>query len=100
VHNDSRPDDSERKGNHSNTEAMLSEREKTHGPYKVKAEIIQNLKRVMTAYAGWHSLSDVQRESLDMIVHKIGRILSGDPNVADHWDDIAGYAKLVSRDLT
>jgi hypothetical protein len=79
--------------------SLLAEREKTHGPYAVKAEIIQELKRVMGAYPGWHALSDVQKESLDMIVHKIGRILSGDPNVADHWDDIAGYAKLVSLDL-
>lgn len=41
-------------------------------------------------------LDDVQRESLSMIFHKIGRILAGDPNFRDHWDDIAGYAKLAA----
>jgi hypothetical protein len=34
---------------------------------------------------------------LEMIAHKIGRVLAGDPNHADHWDDIAGYARLVAR---
>jgi hypothetical protein len=41
----------------------------------------------------------IQVEALEMIAHKIGRILSGDPNHQDHWDDIAGYAKLVSERL-
>lgn len=34
-----------------------------------------------------------------MIAHKIGRILNGDPNYADSWIDIAGYAKLVADRL-
>jgi hypothetical protein len=36
-------------------------------------------------------------ESLEMIAHKIGRILAGNENFHDHWDDIAGYAKLGSE---
>jgi hypothetical protein len=78
-------------------DALLEEREKTHGPYTEKARIIQELKEIMRGAAGWHALMDVQKESLEMIVHKIGRILSGDPNCADHWDDIAGYAKLAKK---
>ena len=34
-----------------------------------------------------------------MIACKIARILSGDPNWRDHWDDIAGYATLVAERL-
>jgi hypothetical protein len=34
-----------------------------------------------------------------MIVHKIGRILNGDPNYDDSWADIAGYAQLVVKEL-
>jgi hypothetical protein len=34
-----------------------------------------------------------------MIAHKIGRILNGDPDYIDSWDDIAGYAKLVADRL-
>lgn len=80
-------------------EVLLDEREKTHGPYAVKAEIIQRLKDVMRSYDGWDALTNAQRESLEMIVHKIGRVLSGNPNTVDHWDDIAGYAKLISKSL-
>lgn len=32
-----------------------------------------------------------------MIAHKLARIAVGDPDVNDHWDDIAGYATLVSQ---
>jgi ATP-dependent helicase YprA (DUF1998 family) len=80
-------------------DALLVEREKTHGPYKVKAKIIQDLKCAMELADGWDNLNDMQRESLHMIAHKIGRILSGDPDCADHWDDVAGYARLVSKSL-
>jgi hypothetical protein len=80
-------------------DAMLVERERTHGPYMVKAKIIQDLKCAMELADGWDNLNDMQRESLHMIAHKIGRILSGDPNCVDHWDDVAGYARLVSKSL-
>jgi hypothetical protein len=80
-------------------DAILIEREKTHGPYVVKAKIIQDLKCAMELADGWDNLNDMQRESLHMIAHKIGRILSGDPNCVDHWDDVAGYARLVSKSL-
>ena len=36
---------------------------------------------------------------LGTIADKIGRILSGDPNYADNWHDIQGYAKLVEDRL-
>jgi hypothetical protein len=32
-----------------------------------------------------------------MIQHKIGRILNGDPDYVDNWDDIAGYSQLVAK---
>lgn len=41
-------------------------------------------------------LPKMHREALDMIAHKIGRILNGDHDYADSWDDIAGYARLVA----
>jgi hypothetical protein len=45
------------------------------------------------------TFADDQWEALEMIVHKIGRIVNGNPDVVDHWVDIAGYAKLVSDRL-
>lgn len=77
------------------TADLLAERGKTHGEYSVHARITQELKATMRDYYTTdHNYS--QRESLEMIAHKIGRILAGDPDFRDHWDDIAGYAKLVA----
>ena len=50
----------------------------------------------MQSYDGWAKLTDPQKEALEMIAHKIGRILAGRPAFRDQWDDIAGYAKLVA----
>lgn len=81
------------------TKDLLAERGKTHGDFVVHAGITQDIKRIMQRYDGWAKLSDTQKESLEMIAHKIGRIIAGDPNHKDHWDDIAGYAKLVGDRL-
>jgi len=40
-----------------------------------------------------------QKEALEMIQHKIGRILNGDQYYHDSWHDIIGYAKLVADTL-
>jgi hypothetical protein len=81
------------------TEAILAERAKTHGSYKLHARITQDMKSVMQTQDKWAYLTNSQREALEMIVHKIGRILAGNANYADHWDDIAGYSKLVSKEI-
>lgn len=82
------------------TDALLEERGKQHGDFTNHAQITQDLKTVMWQAPGWENLTSVQRESLEMIVHKIGRILAGNPNHRDHYDDIAGYARLVSQRLS
>jgi hypothetical protein len=81
------------------TAALLQERGKTHGDYSDHARITQVTKQFWQGEAGWQRLSVEQRETLDMIAHKVGRALAGDPNFKDHWDDIAGYAKLVADRL-
>lgn len=80
-------------------EEIIAERAKTHGDYSTTASIAQSLKRQMRAAVGWHSLSDVQKESLEMVAVKVARILSGDASEPDHFRDIAGYAQLVVADL-
>jgi len=81
---------------------LLDERGKTHGSYPDHARITQRLKRVAVeelfdrSRRGQPELSYEALESIDMILHKIGRVIAGDPNFQDHWDDIAGYAKLVN----
>jgi hypothetical protein len=79
----------------------LKERQKTHGDFSGHAEIAQQLKaqiRYFEAQRGC-DLEPDQRESLEMICHKIARILNGNPNHKDHWHDIAGYAELIAGRL-
>lgn len=78
-----------------NIEQTLVEREGSHGDYRDHARTTQGIKNAMLSSTKWQSLSDPQKESLDMIAHKVGRILNGDPNFIDSWRDIAGYATLV-----
>ena len=81
-------------------EDTLAERGKTHGNFEDMANTTQFFKDEMRGYDNWNKLDQDQREALDMIVHKISRILNGDPNHADTWHDIAGYAKLVDDRLS
>jgi hypothetical protein len=74
---------------------ILNERHKTHGDYYHNAATAQALKDEMRRGMNWKSLDDMQRETLEMVATKIGRILSGDPHEPDHWKDIAGYAQLI-----
>lgn len=73
----------------------LAARQSTHGSFKESAITVQRLKAVMRNTPNWESLSGSQKEALEMAQHKIGRILHGDPNFADHWIDIQGYIRLV-----
>lgn len=86
-----------------NTEELLAERGQTHGDYTDHAETTQRLKMVVRECLIQRALRDQPElsyealESIDMILHKIGRIVAGQWDHPDHWDDIAGYAKLVVR---
>lgn len=75
--------------------ATLIERGARYGDFTTHSLYTQNLKECMHSSSGWRMLSDDKKEALDMIAHKIGRILNGDPNYKDSWHDIAGYAKLA-----
>lgn len=82
-------------------ETMLSEREKTHGNFRDHARCTQRLKAVLRdelEIVG-KTLTMEQQEALDMIFHKIGRMVAGDANFIDHWDDMAGYSTLVAKIL-
>lgn len=73
---------------------ILNERQKTHGDFNSNARATQRFRDFMRAEPGWDKLSDRQKQSLDEIVLKIARILAGNPDAREHWDDISGYANL------
>ena len=83
----------------SDMEKTLAERGAVYGRFVDQAEISQSLKRVMRAAPGWQELPNDMRESLEMVAHKVARILNGNPNYADSWHDVAGYTTLVEKRL-
>jgi hypothetical protein len=83
------------------TDVILEERGTRYGKFSGQAEVSQRLKAVVREFEAKRGcdLDPDQRESLEMICHKIARIINGDPNYHDSWADIAGYAKLVADRL-
>jgi Domain of unknown function (DUF6378) len=79
------------------TEALLADRETTHGSFAQNAKRGQELRNLFMASPGWRKADDRQREALHYIAGKLSRILSGQPGHADHWADIAGYATLAAH---
>jgi DNA-binding PadR family transcriptional regulator len=82
-------------------DATLDARAVEYGKFIEGAEVMQMLKRVVQAALNNRdkTLAHDQAEAMDMIIHKIGRIVNGNPDVVDHWLDIAGYAQLVADRL-
>lgn len=82
-------------------ETILKERGANYGDFLKQAEVAQLLKNVIMAHliAQGKTLIVDQQEALEMIATKIARILNGNPNYADNWRDIAGYATLVADRL-
>ncbi|OQX04927.1 MAG: hypothetical protein BWK76_28115 [Desulfobulbaceae bacterium A2] len=79
-------------------DSILEERGTRYGVFVHHARITQELKKVISKNNG-KKLGPDQLEALDMICHKIGRIINGDPDYSDSWRDIAGYAALVADRL-
>ena len=74
---------------------ILNERGDTYGDYTEMAAVSQAIKDVVLQ--GSALLNPAQRESIEMIAVKMARIACGDPDHVDSWDDIAGYATLISN---
>lgn len=83
-----------------NVEEILEDRGGVHGDFIRKAATIQSMKDAMRNKEGnWDCLPDFQKEALDAIVAKMGRIIYGKNNFLDHWVDIIGYVSLVIKGL-
>jgi hypothetical protein len=84
-----------------NVDGILNDRAKDYGKFKDGAALMQGIKRLLAEHARVHDklFADDQWEAIEMIVHKMGRILNGNPDKVDNWVDIAGYATLVADRL-
>ena len=85
----------------------LAERGARYGDFTEHAKIAEALHGILVGdtVAGnfttsWGVMKPFQRQALRVICDKLARILNGDPDYADNWHDIQGYAKLVEDRLT
>lgn len=80
---------------------LLGSRAAVYGKFADNARLAQALKRTMAEHAQdmARDFTDDQWEALEMIATKISRIVNGDPDSVDQWDDIAGYATLIAERL-
>ena len=76
-------------------EGILGERGNRYGTFENNAKTCQLLKNVFHAQEGWYRLSYVQREAVEMMMHKISRLINGDSTYTDTVVDIAGYNQLM-----
>lgn len=85
----------------STVESTLIERGSRYGDFRDHARIAQTLKQYIRTELNIlnQQLAPDQAESIEMICHKLARIINGDPNYHDSWLDIAGYATLVADRL-
>lgn len=81
------------------TAGLLAERGNRYGEFKDQAVYADDINLILHRSPNWDKMSPDQREGLRLIANKIGRILNGDPDYHDSWDDIAGYARLVGDRL-
>ena len=80
------------------TDLNIPNRDKQHGGIEAVGQLAQNMKGTLRAGQNWILLTHGEQEALDMIAHKIARILSGaDPHDSQHWEDVAGYAHAAMR---
>jgi len=79
------------------TEEILKQRGFRYGEFKDLAIISQKLKDIVYEVDGVQD--KVLIEAIEMIMHKIARIINGDESYIDNWADIAGYATLAVQYL-
>lgn len=78
---------------------ILAERGSRYGAFKDNADVSQNVKCAIRRGMNYNRLAVDQLEAIDQIASKLSRIVTGDPDYADNWDDIAGFATLVANRL-
>lgn len=75
---------------------ILEQRGNQYGEFKDNALTCQYLKHSLI---NCEELTAYQREALEMIFHKISRIINGNPFHVDSWEDIAGFAILAANEI-
>ena len=74
---------------------ILDERGNRYGDYTRQAGIAQDLKEVARRGSSWGSMPTYQRESIEMLMTKVSRMVEGEFTNLDTLDDIIGYTTLI-----
>lgn len=82
-----------------NINSILAERGSRYGDFADHATITQNIKEAMRHSPNWAKLPNDMKEALEMVAHKVGRILNGQFDYKDSWTDGAGYFTLIANKL-
>lgn len=72
---------------------LINGRAPTHGDFNVSSITRRKVTEALRTGL-WYTLNPAQQRAIDMIVEKLVRIVHGNHDEKDHWDDIAGYARL------
>jgi hypothetical protein len=79
--------------------ATLNIRGSNYGTFSSNARVAQDLKAIVRKAEAWERMAPDQKEAVDMILSKVSRLTTGDPNYLDNWHDISGYAQLIEERL-
>lgn len=79
------------------TEVLLRQRGEAYGDVARQSAVWERTMAEVATQGGYMSMNPQQRQSIRMILLKVSRLVCGNPNRQDTWDDIAGYAKLANR---
>ena len=66
-------------------------------PTALPAAISQSLKLAARSSAGWHMLTDEEREALDTMAHDIAMILDGGKGRSAYWRNVATMCEAMVR---
>ena len=83
-----------------NATELLDTRQTTHGSFRDNAEFAQKIRNLYRASPSWLAMPYEHREALDMMATKFSRILSGQSDCRQHWEDVEGYARLALEACT
>lgn len=75
---------------------ILKARGNKYGTFTDNSTTSQALKDIVRAHENWDNLPVEHKEALDMIFHKVARVMNGDPMYKDNFVDICGYSQLVA----
>lgn len=70
-------------------------RDSSYGGFSGIAETCQAMKDLARKCPSWQSLNSSEKEGIDMILHKITRILYSPKKIRDSWVDIGGYVRAT-----